>query len=119
MSDADTPQFQLGALFEQAQKMGEQLAAAQDQLASSTFVGQSGGGAVKITVTGAMEFVAVELNPAAVDPNDVEMLQDLILAALHDATHQVNAAQPDVGGLAGLDLGQLGLGGLLGGGSAE
>ena len=83
----------LGALLEQAQQMQQQLMDAQAAAAEQMHEGVSGGGAVHITVTGSMEFRSVSIRPDAVDPNDVEMLQDLVLAALHDAVHKVNAAQ--------------------------
>lgn len=110
MSDADQP-FDMNALFQQAQQMGEQLMAAQQEAAAEVYEGQSGGGAVKIEVTGGMEFRSVKIAPSAVDRDDVEMLEDLVLAALHDAVGQIPSA--DAGGM---DLGGLDLGGLLGGG---
>lgn len=98
----------LGGLMAQAQEMQAQLQAAQAEVAERVVQGQAGGGAVKIEVTGAMEFRSVTIAPSAVDPDDVEMLQDLVLAALHDATNQVNELQ------AGLTAGFGDLGGLLG-----
>lgn len=94
--------------------MGEQLMAQQEQAATTVYEGQSGGGVVKIQVTGGLEFQSVTIDPAAVDPDDVEMLQDLVLAALNDATSQM--AESGGGGmdLGGMDLG--GLGNMLGGG---
>lgn len=97
----------LGDLMAQATQMQEQLLAAQAEVAEQVVQGQSGGGAVRVKVTGAMEFRSVTIDRSAVDPDDVEMLQDLVLAALHDATDQVNELQ------SGLASG-LGLGGLLG-----
>lgn len=107
---SDQPPFDMNALLQQAQQMGEQLMAKQAEAASTIHEGQSGGGAVRIGVTGGFEFTSVSISPGAVDPADVEMLEDLVLAALRDAVSQVGGADP--GG--GLDLG--GLGGLLGGG---
>jgi len=99
----------LSALLQQAQQMQEQLLAAQAQAAEQVHEGVAGGGAVRITVTGNMDFRAVAIRPDAVDPDDVEMLEDLVLAALHDAMGKLGAAQQDaLGGLGG------GLGGLLG-----
>ncbi|MFL6265463.1 MAG: YbaB/EbfC family nucleoid-associated protein, partial [Actinomycetes bacterium] len=72
--------------------------------------GQSGGGVVKVSVTGSGEFRSVKIDPKAVDPDDVEMLEDLVLAAIHDAMGQVSDLSQQAMG--GLDLG--GLGGLLG-----
>jgi DNA-binding YbaB/EbfC family protein len=97
-------------LLKQAQKMQQQLMDAQAAAAEQVVEGQAGGGAVKVTVNGAMEFKAVTIDPAAVDPDDVAMLEDLVLAAIHDATARVNALSQQTMG--SLDLG--GLGGLLG-----
>jgi hypothetical protein len=110
------PAFDFNALLEQAQSMQEQLLAAQAQAASLSYEGVAGGGAVHITVTGGMEFTSVKIRKDAVDPNDVEMLEDLVLAALHDATLKVSEAQqqslgglmPDLGGILGGGLPQLG-----------
>lgn len=110
MSDQN-PSLDMNAILQQAQEMGEQLMAAQQEAAAAVFEGQSGGGAVKITMTGGMEFKSVTISPGAVDPDDVDMLQDLVLAALNDVMSQAGEAQ---GG--GLDLGGMDLGGLLGGG---
>jgi hypothetical protein len=102
--------FDFGALMEQAGQMQAQLLAAQEQAASTVVEGVAGGGAVRVAVTGAFEFQSVTIAPDAVDPDDVEMLQDLVLAALRDAVDEIQ-------GLAqgGLDLGGMGLDGLLGG----
>jgi DNA-binding YbaB/EbfC family protein len=97
-------------LLKHAQKMQEQLLEAQASAAEQVVEGQSGGGAVRITVTGGMEFQSVVIDPAAVDPDDVEMLQDLVLAALRDA--MAKATELSQQAMGGLDLG--GLGGLLG-----
>ncbi len=99
-----------GALLETAGQMQAQLLAAQEQAASTVVEGVAGGGAVRIAVTGGFEFQSVTIAPEAVDPDDVEMLQDLVLAALRDAVDEI-------GGLTqgGLDLGGMGLDGLLGG----
>lgn len=100
----------LGQLMAQAQQMQEQLMAAQAEAADKVVEGQSGGGVVRVAVTGGMEFRSVTIDPAAVDPNDVDMLQDLVLAALHDAMAKVGEMQEGL--TSGLGLG--GLGGLLG-----
>jgi nucleoid-associated protein EbfC len=93
----------LGALLEQAQQMQQQLLAAQAAAAEQVHEGVAGGGAVRVTVTGGMEFTSVTIRKDAVDPDDVEMLQDLVLAALHDAVNKVNAAQQQaLGGLGGM-----------------
>jgi len=97
-------------LLKQAQKMQEQLLQAQAAASEEVVEGQSGGGAVRVSVTGGMEFQSVVIDPAAVDPDDVEMLQDLVLAAVRDAT--AKATELSQQAMGGLDLG--GLGGLLG-----
>jgi nucleoid-associated protein EbfC len=97
-------------LMKQAQKMQEQLMEAQAAAAEQVVEGQAGGGVVKVTVSGGMEFQSVHIDPDAVDPDDVAMLEDLVLAAIHDAVGKVNELSQQAMG--GLDLG--GLGGLLG-----
>ena len=96
-------------LMKQMQKMQEDMARAQDELAQETVSASAGGGAVTATVTGALEVVSVEINPDAVDPEDMEMLQDVIVAATNEA---LRAAQEMAnqrlgaitGGLSGLGL---------------
>ena len=96
-------------LMKQAQKMQEQLAAAQQELATKTFEGTSGGGVVKATVSGSQELVSITIDPSVVDPEDVEMLEDLVVAAVNQAMKSAgDAAGDQFGGLAGgLDLGGL------------
>jgi DNA-binding YbaB/EbfC family protein len=101
----------LGRLMAQAQQMQEQLVAAQAEAAEKVVEGQAGGGVVRVAVTGGMEFRSVTIDPAAVDPDEVDMLQDLVLAALHDAMGKVGEMQEGL--TSGLGLGG-GLGGLLG-----
>ncbi len=99
-------------LLKQAQRMQRQMEEQQKEMAEKEFKGTAGGGAVEITVTGAKEFTAVKLDPEAVDPDDVEMLQDLILAAANAALKQVDEAQAaqmssltgGMGGFGGLGL---------------
>jgi DNA-binding YbaB/EbfC family protein len=101
----------LSQLLEQAQAMQQQLMEAQAAAAEQVVEGVAGGGVVKVKVTGGMDFQSVTIDPQAVDPDDVEMLQDLVLAAIHDAVARVNELQQDsLGGLGGA------LGGMLGGG---
>lgn len=111
LSRAMPDQPDLGQLMAQAQQMQEQLMAAQAEAAEQVVLGQAGGGVVRVEVTGGMEFQSVTIDPAAVDPDDVEMLQDLVLAALHDAMAKVGDMQQGL--TSGLGLGG-GLGGLLG-----
>jgi DNA-binding YbaB/EbfC family protein len=98
------------ALLEQATQMQQQMAEIQERAAHTIVEGVAGGGVVKVTVTAAMDFQSITISPDVVDPDDVEMLQDLVLAALHDAVDQVQELQ--TGALGGVDMG--GLGGLLG-----
>ena len=75
-------------LMRQAQKMQEDMLKAQEELANTQVEGVSGGGMVKVTMTGKKEFVGVKLAKEAVDPDDIEMLEDLILAAIKDAENK-------------------------------
>ncbi len=72
-------------MMKQMQKMQKKMAEAQEQLGEEKIEGTAGGGIVKVVVTGHKEVVDVQINPEAVDPDDVEMLQDLVLAAVNDA----------------------------------
>ena len=72
-------------MMKQAQKMQQEFMKMQEELESSKFEFTSGGGAVKATVTGTRQFSGLEIDPEVVDPEDVEMLQDLILAAINGA----------------------------------
>ncbi|MEA2422702.1 MAG: nucleoid-associated protein EbfC [Thermoleophilaceae bacterium] len=93
----------LGGLMESFQKVQEAR--------SQIYEGRAGGGAVIVRGAGDLSFESVTIRPDVVDPADVEMLQDLVLAALHDLTARMAEAQEQaMGGLGGLDLG-----GLLGG----
>jgi DNA-binding YbaB/EbfC family protein len=103
----------LGSLLSQMQQMQQHLMDAQATAAATVVEGRSGGGAVKVTVTGGMAFESVVIDPSVVDPNDIEMLQDLILAAVRDAVAQANDLNSEA--LGGLGLGGGGLEGLLGG----
>ncbi|MCB0976907.1 MAG: YbaB/EbfC family nucleoid-associated protein [Acidimicrobiales bacterium] len=96
-----------GSLMEQASNMQAQMLAAQQQAAATEIEAHAGGGAVKVVVTGGMEFRSVHIDPSAVDPDDVEMLQDLVLAALRDAVQQVNDLQAGSLGLGGLGIADL------------
>jgi len=102
-------------LLRQAMAMQEQLMAAQQAAAEATVTGTAGGGLVRITLTGSGEPTAIEIEPDAIDPAEPELLEDLVLAALRDALHQVQQLQTSAMG--GLDLGALGLGDLGGPGA--
>lgn len=75
-------------LMKQAQKMQKQMEETQAALADKTLEMTSGGGAVKIVITGKKEIQSIKLDPEVVDPEDVEMLEDLILSAVNEAIRQ-------------------------------
>jgi nucleoid-associated protein EbfC len=102
----------LGALLAQAQQIQQQLAQAQQTIADARLTGTSGGGLVSATVTGSLELVSLTLAPEVVDPDDVETLVDLVLAAVRDAqrqAHELQAATMAPFDAAGNALGNLGL----------
>lgn len=76
---------QMQQLMKQAQKMQEQMAKAQEELEEAEIVGESGGGLVKVVVNGKKVVTSISIDKNAVDPDDVEMLEDLIVAALNSA----------------------------------
>lgn len=96
----------MNKMMKQVTKMQNELAKAQEQLASETVEGTSGGGMVKVTMTGGGEFSSISISPAAADPDDPSLLEDLVLAAIHDAQRaQQELAQERLGGLTGgLDI---------------
>ncbi|HEV7896356.1 MAG TPA: YbaB/EbfC family nucleoid-associated protein [Planosporangium sp.] len=92
----------LQQLMKQAQKMQQQMAEAQAQLAETELTGTAGGGLVTVTVTGSGEVTGIKIDPKAVDPDDVETLEDLVLAALHNAAEQARSlTEQKMGPLAG------------------
>ena len=101
-------------LMRQMQRMQEDMASAQDTLAAQTVEGSAGGGMVKATATGTGELRAVSIAAEVVDPDDVEMLEDLVVAAASEALRAAQELQANTMGsvTGGLDLGSLG--GLLG-----
>ena len=77
--------MKMGNLAKMAQQMQAQMAQVQAELAETTLETTSGGGAVRVVITGAQEIRAIEIDPAAVEDGEVEMLQDLVLTAVNDA----------------------------------
>jgi DNA-binding YbaB/EbfC family protein len=75
----------MGNLQRMAQQMQQEMVRIQTELEAATIDGSAGGGVVKATVTGKQELVSIVIDPSAVDPSDVEMLQDLVVAAVNDA----------------------------------
>ena len=101
----------MAELLKQAQQMQQQLVAAQEEMARTEVTGTAGGGLVSATMTGSGELTALTIAPAAVDPDDLETLQDLVVAAVRDAKRAADElAAETMGPLAG------GLGGGAGGG---
>ncbi len=100
--------FDMNALLQQAAALQEQFKNTQDVLGESRVTGTAGGDLVELTMTGTLELVGVTIKPEACDPNDVESLQDLILAAYRDASTKANAlaqaSMPQVPGMGGLGL---------------
>lgn len=94
-------------LMKQAQRMQRQMEEKQQELEQKEFTAAAGGGAVTVTVSGKKEVTAVKLSKEVVDPDDVEMLEDLIVAATNEALRQMEEANNEVmssltGGLGGL-----------------
>ncbi|NYI05581.1 YbaB/EbfC family nucleoid-associated protein [Allostreptomyces psammosilenae] len=101
-------------LLQQAQKMQQDLAAAQQRLAEAEVEGSAGGGLVKATVSGTGELKDLSIDPRAVDPEDTETLSDLILAAVRDANQAAVKLQEETMGPLAQGLGGLGGGGIPG-----
>ena len=72
-------------MMKQAQKLQQQMAEAKEELENARVTGTAGGGAVAVTISGSKRFLSIEIKPEVVDPDDVEMLQDLITAAANEA----------------------------------
>jgi nucleoid-associated protein EbfC len=102
----------MGGLLAQMQEMQQRLMDVQQTASAQVVEGSAGGGMVTVQVTGGMEIVNVTIDPSVVDPSDVEMLQDLVLAAMRDAVARANDLNRQA--LGGLGLGG-GLEGLIGG----
>jgi DNA-binding YbaB/EbfC family protein len=107
------PQPNMQQLLKQAQKMQEDMMAAQESLKDEVVDASAGGGMVTVQVTGDQVVKAIKIDPEAVDPEDVELLQDMVLAAVNEglrAAQELAAAK--MGGIAGGLGGGLGLPGL-------
>ena len=79
------------AMMKQAQKLQQQMMQMQQEQEAKTFTAKAGGGMVSATVNGKHELVGLEINPEAVDPDDVEMLQDMVMAAVNEAMRTADA----------------------------
>ena len=85
-------------LMKQAQRMQRQLEESQKELETKEFTAKSGGGAVEVTVTGKKEITKIKLSEEAVDPEDIETLEDMIIAAVNEALKQADAANGELMG---------------------
>ena len=83
----------INQLMKQAKKMQEDIEKTQEEMQSKDFEATAGGGAIKVLVSGAKEIKKIEINKDVVDPDDVEMLQDLILTCVNEAMRKVDSAQ--------------------------
>ncbi len=93
-------------LMKQAQRMQRQMEESQKELETKEFTAKAGGGAVEVTVTGKKEITKVKLSEEVVDPEDIEMLEDLVMAAANEALRMAEEASAEVmskmtGGLGG------------------
>ena len=85
-------------LMKQAQRMQRQLEESQKELETKEFTAKAGGGAVEVTVTGKKEITKIKLSEEAVDPEDIETLEDMIMAAANEALKQADAANGELMG---------------------
>jgi DNA-binding YbaB/EbfC family protein len=93
----------LNQMMQQAQKLKEQMERAKEELDEAELTGVSGGGLVTVTVNGKKELKSIKLDPKAVDPEDTEMLEDLIMAAFNEASGQAGELYEEkMGPLGGL-----------------
>jgi DNA-binding YbaB/EbfC family protein len=92
----------LGNMMKQAQLMQQKMARLQQELEGRQVEASAGGGMVKATVNGKQQLVAIEIEPSVVDPDDVEMLQDLVVAAVNEAVKKSqDMAQEEMGKITG------------------
>lgn len=95
MTSEEPDGLDLGALISQLGQVQSSLHDAQMEAASHVVEGSAGGGAVRVRLTGGFEFQSVTISPDVVDPDDVEMLQDLVLAAIRDGLERANELQQE------------------------
>jgi nucleoid-associated protein EbfC len=106
------PQPNMQQMLKQVQKMQQDMMAAQESLKDEVVEASAGGGMVSVQVTGDLNVKSIKIDPGAVDPEDVEMLQDMVLAAVNEALRSAQElAASKLGGITG-GLGGLGLPGL-------
>ncbi len=104
------PQPNMNQMLKQVQKMQADMVKAQEALANETIEASAGGGMVTVTITGDLQVKDIVIAPDAIDPEDPELLQDMVLAAVNEAIRQAQElAATRMGGLTGgMDLGALG-----------
>jgi DNA-binding YbaB/EbfC family protein len=108
--------FDMNKMLREAQRMQEELVKAQEEAATEVVEASAGGGMVTVKANGAGEMIAITIDPRAIDPDDPELLADMILAAVNEALRSARGLmESKMSGLIPGDLG--GLGGLLPGGS--
>jgi DNA-binding YbaB/EbfC family protein len=101
----------MNKLLAQVQQMQDQMAQAQEELAHETVEATAGGGMVTVKANGALQITEITIDPKAIDPDDPELLADMVLAAVNEAIRSAQALmEQKMGGLAGGALGGLGLG---------
>jgi DNA-binding YbaB/EbfC family protein len=102
----------MNKLLEQVQQMQAQMQQAQEELAKETVEATAGGGMVTVKANGTMQIIEIKIDPKAIDPDDPELLADMIQAAANEAIRSAQSLMESrLGGLAGGALGGLGLGG--------
>lgn len=108
------PQPNVQQMMKQVQKMQRDMAAAQESLKTEELEVTAGGGMVTVKITGALEIRSITIDPQAIDPEDAELLQDTVTAAVNQAIRESQAmAEKRLSGVTGgMDLGALGLGGM-------
>ena len=103
--------FDMNALMRQAQQMQEQMVRVQEELGNETVEASAGGGLVTVKAKGSGEITEIHIDPKAIDPDDPELLEDMVIAAVNEALRSAQAlAQSKMGAATG--LGNLGLPGL-------
>ena len=104
----------MNKMMQQVQELQAQMAQAQEELKNETVEASAGGGMVTVKATGDLHITEIKIAPEAIDPDDPEMLADMVLAAVNEALRSAQAlAESKLGGMAGMgDLGGLGLPGL-------
>jgi nucleoid-associated protein EbfC len=103
----------MNKLMQQMGQMQEEMQKAQDELANETVEATAGGGMITVVANGAGEIKQIKIDPKAIDPDDPEMLEDMIVAAVNEAIRSAHSLmESKLGGLAGGALGGLGLPGL-------